>query len=60
MKGWRTLGLNAAVALLGVAQATDWTHVLGASATAGWVVTGIGVANMVLRSVTTTPVGQKA
>jgi hypothetical protein len=59
MKGWRTLGLNAAVALLGVAQATNWTDVLGSSPTAGWIITGVGVANMVLRSVTNTPVGQK-
>ncbi len=58
MKGWRTLGVNAAVALLGVAQATNWTDVLGSSSTAGWVVTGVGVANMVLRSLTTTPVGK--
>jgi hypothetical protein len=59
MKGWRTLGLNAAVALLGVAQATNWTDVLGSNSAAGWVVTGIGVANMVLRSLTTTPVGKR-
>jgi len=59
MKGWRTLGLNAALALVGVAQATNWTDVLGSSASAGWVVTGVAVANMVLRSITTTPVGQK-
>jgi hypothetical protein len=60
MKGWRTLGLNAAVALIGVAQATNWTDVLGSSSSAGWIVTGVGVANMVLRSITTTPVGQKS
>ena len=60
MKGWRTLGLNAAVALIGVAQATNWTDVFGSSASAGWIVTGVGIANMVLRSVTTTPVGKNA
>ena len=60
MKGWRTLGMNAALALLGVAQAANWTDVLGPGATAGWVVTGVGVANMVLRSITTTPIGQKS
>ena len=60
MKGWRTLGLNAAVALLGVAQATNWTDVLGSSASAGWIVTGVGIANMLLRSVTTTPIGQRS
>lgn len=60
MKGWRTLGVNAAVALLGVAQATNWTDVLGSNATAGWVVTGVGIANMLLRAITTTPVGERA
>lgn len=60
MKGWRTLGLNAAVTLLGMAQTTDWTDVLGSNASAGWVVTGVGIANMLLRSITTTPVGQKS
>jgi hypothetical protein len=60
MKGWRTLGLNAAVSLIGVAQATNWTDVLGSSASAGWIVTGVGIANMLLRSVTTTAVGKQA
>lgn len=59
MKGWRTLGLNLAVAGFGVFEATDWSGVLGNN-NAGWVLTGIGVANMVLRSLTTTPVGKSA
>ena len=59
MKGWRTLGLNAAAALIGVAQATNWTDVFGSNSSAGWIVTDIAAANMVLRSVTTTPVGQR-
>ena len=54
MKGYRTLVFNAAVALVGVAQAFDWTSVLGGQQ-AGVVVTGIGIAGMVLRSITTTP-----
>lgn len=57
MKGWRTLGLNLGLTIFGFLEATDWTTVLG-SDKAGWVVTGIGVANMVLRSVTTTRVGR--
>ena len=60
MKGWRTLALNSAVALVGVAQATNWTDVLGSNSTAGWIVTAVGIANMVLRTLTTTPVGQQA
>lgn len=59
MKGWRTLGFNAVVALLGVAQVANWTDILGSSSAAGWVLTAVGVIGMVLRSVTTTPVGTK-
>lgn len=58
MKGWRTLGVNAAVALLGVAQATDWTTVIGNSHAAGYALLGVGMANMILRTVTNTPVGR--
>jgi hypothetical protein len=57
MKGWRTLLVNSGVAAFGVLEATDWTALLG-SDSAGWAVTGIAVANMVLRSITTTPVGK--
>jgi hypothetical protein len=59
MKGWRTLGINLAVAAFGVIEAAEWTELLG-SDTAGWMVTGIGVANMLLRALTTTPVGRAA
>lgn len=59
LKGYRTLIFNAAIALVGVAQAFDWTSVLG-SERAGVVVSIIGVAGMVLRAVTTTPVGAPA
>lgn len=57
MKGWRTLAINLAIAGFGVLEAADWTGLLG-NPSAGWAVTGIGVANMVLRSITTTPVGK--
>ena len=57
MKGWRTLAVNLAVAGFGVLEATDWSGLLG-SDSAGWAVTGIGIANMVLRSITTTPLGK--
>lgn len=59
LKGWRTLIFNAGVAVVGVAQAFDWTTVLGASPYTGWVVTGIGIVGMLLRKSTDTPVGQK-
>ena len=58
LKGWRTLLLAAGTALLGVAQAFDWTSVL-AGPYGGWVVTGIGVVAAVLRTVTDTKVGTK-
>lgn len=59
LKGWRTLLFNLGVAAVGVAQAFDWTSVLGATPYAGWVVTGIAVANAALRTVTNTSVGEK-
>ena len=59
MKGWRTLSWNLALAALGVAQAFDWTTILGATPYTGWVVTGIAVVGMVLRSQTDTAIGQK-
>jgi hypothetical protein len=59
MKGWRTLAVNLAVAGFGVLEATDWTALLGSDA-AGWAMTGIAIANMILRSLTTTKVGRPA
>ena len=59
MKGWRTLLLNAAIALFGLLEATDWTALLGGDA-GGWAVTAIAIANMALRSLTTTRIGKKA
>jgi hypothetical protein len=58
MKGWRTMGLNVAVAGFGVLEAADWTSMLG-DQRAGWALTLIAVANMVLRTLTTTAIGQK-
>ena len=57
MKGYRTLVLNLAAAVLGVLIATDWMSLVGVS-TAGLVVTGLGIANTVLRFFTNTPVGK--
>ena len=59
MKGWRTLVINLAIAVFGVLEATDWTAALG-SDKAGWIVAGIAIANMVLRSFTTTEIGRRA
>lgn len=58
MKGFRTLALNLAVAVVGVLIATDWTAITDPK-TAGLIVTAVGVANTVLRFLTTGPVGSK-
>ena len=59
LKGWKTLLFNIGLAVVGVAQAADWTSILGATPYTGWVVIGISAIGTVLRTVTTTPVGTK-
>ncbi len=59
MKGYRTLVLNLAAAVLGVLIAADWTGLAGPTS-AGIIVTGLGVANTVLRFLTDGPVGRSA
>lgn len=59
LTGWKTLIFSVGVALFGVAQAADWTHIISNPQTAGYVVTGIGVLAGVLRMFTSTPVGSK-
>ena len=56
MKGYRTLALNTVAALGGVFMSTDWGSMTDPR-TAGLIVTGLGVANAVLRFFTTGPVG---
>lgn len=56
MKGYRTLALNLAAALGGVLMATDWTS-LADPRIAGLIVSGLGLANTVLRFLTDGPVG---
>ena len=45
--------------MVGVAQAADWTTILGATPYTGWVVIGISAVGTVLRTMTTGPVGVK-
>lgn len=56
MKGYRTIGLNVAAAVIGALMTTDWLSVADPK-TAGLVVGGLGVANTVLRFFTDGPVG---
>ena len=57
MKGWRTLAINCGIAVFGVLEAADWSGLLG-SERAGAIVTGIAIANMILRALTDTRVGE--
>lgn len=57
MKGWRTLALNLCISIFGVLEAADWSSLIG-SERAGWALGCIGIANMILRTLTTTPVGR--
>jgi hypothetical protein len=58
MKGFRTLGFNLAASVLPVLEAADFTDVLGQN---GMAVYGalIAVANIVLRTMTTTAITKK-
>ena len=56
LKGKRTFIFGAVIALLGTAQALDWTEVL-TEQNAGIVVAGIGAVIVVLRAFTNTPPG---
>ncbi|MEH6725755.1 MAG: hypothetical protein V7703_06300 [Hyphomicrobiales bacterium] len=65
MKGFRTLIVNAAIVAVPVMietlaflDAFDWRSVLPPE-NAGWLVMVIGLLNIWLRFMTTTPVGQK-
>lgn len=57
MKGWRTIAVNCAIAVVGVLAAVNWSDVAGAEY-AGLVAAGISIVNMGLRAITTTPIGQ--
>lgn len=59
MKGYRTLALNIASAVVGVLVATDWAGLGLSTETAGLIISGLGAANVVLRFLTTGPVGTK-
>jgi hypothetical protein len=57
LKGWKTLIVNALAALVGVALIFDWSSIISNPSVTGYIVTGLGILNMVLRTMTNTPVG---
>lgn len=58
LKGWRTVLANILFAVLPLLELTEWRQVLPPD-WLPWYVLGVAVANMVLRSMTTTPMGRK-
>ena len=59
LKGYKTLIVNIALAIVGVLIATDFTGIGLSTETSGLIISGLGAVNVVLRFLTTTPVGQK-
>jgi hypothetical protein len=59
MKGWRTLIIMSAIAVIGVAQQADWANLVPA-ADVGYVMAGIGAAGAFLRLITNTSPGSKS
>jgi hypothetical protein len=57
-KGWRTLLVSLAIAVVGVLQSTDWSTLVPEDRV-GPVMVVIGVAMAVLRILTDGPVGRK-
>lgn len=56
LKGWKTLAVSLAVTVVGALQTLDWATLV-TTETAGYVLTGLGIAMAVLRLVTDTPAG---
>lgn len=61
MTGWKTVIVGAAIAAVGFLQGVNWIDVIpNDPQTQGWVTTGLGVVMLVLRFLTTTPVGKSS
>lgn len=58
LKGWRTLLISLAIAVVGVLQTADWATLVGENAV-GPVMVAIGIAVGALRAFTDTPLGRK-
>lgn len=59
MKGYKTLIVGSVIAVLGFLQAFDFTTIISNPQTAGYITGGIGIVMMILRKMTTTPIGTK-
>lgn len=59
MKGFKTIGINLAIAFGGVLEATDWVNTVG-SDKAGIAVTVVAIVNMILRGFTNSSLFKKA
>lgn len=57
LKGYKTLIVNIASAVVGVLIATDFTGIGLSAETSGLIISGLGAVNVVLRFLTDTPVG---
>ena len=57
LKGWRTLGLAIAVAVIGAVDAFNWLDIIPANVGA-WLVPILGIVFGYLRSITTTAMGK--
>lgn len=54
LTGYKTLLVGSIVTVLGAVQALDWVHLVPNPATAGWIVSALGIIMMVLRMLTNT------
>lgn len=58
LKGWRTVGFNVGVAVLGILATADWGTLIPLQY-AGGAAIAVAAVNTALRMVTTTSVGQR-
>lgn len=59
MKGWRTIGFNLVVGILPIFEMTEVIDLIP-EAYVGPYMIGVAVANVLLRVITTTPVGKSS
>jgi hypothetical protein len=58
MKGYRTIIFNVLAMLVPIFSLTEWHAILPPEWSAYWML-AVGVGNVILRSITTTPVGRR-